>query len=147
MFTTQNLVRMHDVDMAGILYFPRQFRFIHEALEDFMESENYSFAKLFHEGDFLFVIVHCEADYLAPLTLGDDLDVHMRVSDIGETSFTLYYNIYKRNGPEVGRAKTVHVAIDRAAHKKIPIPVDLRAILTKHLSTPPANQFLGYVSW
>ena len=135
MFVSQNLVRMHDIDMAGILYFPRQFRFVHEALEDFMDSEGYGFNRLFKTGDFLFVIVHCEADYFSPLKLGDKLTLHVHVESMGETSFTLFYNIYKSDGLEVGTAKTVHVAIERTAHKKILLPKELKTILQKHLSS------------
>lgn len=132
MFKTKNLVRMHDIDLAGILYFPRQFRFIHEALEDFMESEGWGFDKIFHHGDFIFVIVHCEADYLAPLRIGDQIQVHMCVEAIGTTSFTLGYKIYNEGSVMVGTAKTVHVSIDKKAHKKIPIPSVLKKILSKH---------------
>lgn len=121
---------MHDIDMAGILYFPRQFRFVHEALEEFMESEGFSFKNLFHNGNFLFVIVHCEADYLAPLSIGDLLEVHMYVKNIGTTSFTLCYNIYHENGLEVGTAKTVHVSVEKTTMKKIPIPEILTNIPT-----------------
>jgi len=138
MFVTKNLVRMHDIDMAGILYFPRQFRFVHEALEDFLESEGYSFDKVFREGEFNFVIVHCEADYLAPLRIGERLEVHMYVENIGRTSFTFCYNIYNADGVEVGTAKTVHVAIEKEKHKKVLIPPVLKKVLKKHHSTPPA---------
>ena len=58
MFVAKNLVRMHDMDMAGLLYFPRQFRFVHDTLEDFMSQEGMPFESLFYEKDFMFVIVH-----------------------------------------------------------------------------------------
>jgi len=54
MFITKNTIRMHDVDIVGILYFPRQFRFVHEALEDFLTSEGIPFDKLLQEKNFLF---------------------------------------------------------------------------------------------
>jgi len=140
MFVTKNLIRLHDIDMAGILYFPRQFRFVHEALEDFMESEGFSFKKIFNNGEFLFVIVHCESDYLVPLRLRDHLEIHVYVEDIGTTSFTLCYNIYQPSGLEVGKAKTVHVTINKKTMKKCSIPNVLRKVLEKHLATPPAKR-------
>jgi 1,4-dihydroxy-2-naphthoyl-CoA hydrolase len=134
MFLAKNKVRMHDTDMAGILYFPRQFRFAHDALEDFVESEGYSFDKIFNEEKFVFVIVHCEADYHSPLRVGDSINVHVNVERIGTSSFTMAYEIYKADQTHVGSAKTVHVTLDRVTRTKISIPPVLQNSLEKHLT-------------
>lgn len=133
MFIAKNKVRMHDTDMAGILYFPRQFRFAHDALEDFVESEGYNFDKIFNEEKFVFVIVHCEADYHYSLRVGDDINVHVTVDRIGTSSFTMVYEIYKSDHTHVGSAKTIHVTLDRVTRTKIPIPSILQKSLEKHL--------------
>ncbi len=133
MFFTKNLVRMHDVDMVGILYFPRQFRFLHEALEDFLESEGYGFERVMREENFIFVVVHCESDYLAALKLGDKLEIHVFVEHIGKTSFTIDFVMYKNDGSKVGTGKTVHVCLDSTTRKKIPIPDRLLTILKKNI--------------
>lgn len=134
MFIAHNKVRMHDTDMAGILFFARQFRFAHDALEDFAESEGLSFDHVFHKEKFVFVIVHAEADYLAPLKVSDLLDVHVNVERIGTSSFTMSYHIYRQ--PDhllVGTAKTVHVTLDNKSRTTIPIPPTLKHKLEKHL--------------
>lgn len=135
MFATENQIRMHDIDMVGILYFPRQFRLVHEALEDFLESEGFGFDQVLKEEQFLFVIVHCSSDYIASLRLGDRLRLHVWVGHIGTTSFTIEYAIYKREGDLVGKAKTVHVSLDFHTREKIPIPESLKHILQKHLKS------------
>lgn len=134
MFIAHNKVRMHDTDMAGILYFARQFRFVHDALEDFVSSEGLTFDQVFHEKDFVFVIVHVEADYLAPLKVGDELTVHLSVERIGTSSFSIQYQIF-RSKTLIGTAKTVHVTLDNKTRTTIPIPEELRAKLQKHLVT------------
>lgn len=131
-FISFNQVRMHDTDMAGILYFARQFRFAHDALEDFFTSEGLSFDFLFHHEDFVPVIVHCEADYLTNLKVGDQLETHLSVERVGTTSFTLAYDIYREDGELIGRAKTVHVTMTRITRKKSAIPEKLRAILKRY---------------
>lgn len=138
MFVSKNKVRMHDTDMAGILYFPRQFRFVHDAWEDLMEKEGLCFHRLFNEEPFAFVIVHAEADYLAPLQVGQKLDVHVSIEAIGTTSFTIDYQIYREDKTLIGTAKTVHVTIDRKTRKKIPVPDELKKKLSKYTcsSTP-----------
>lgn len=132
MFIAYNKVRMHDTDMAGILYFARQFRFAHDALEDFVESEGLGFDRVFHVEHFVFVIVHCEADYYASLRVGDKLEVHVSIEHIGTSSFTVIYDIYKPDKVHVGKCKTVHVTLDAKSRKKVPIPTDFRHILKQH---------------
>jgi len=133
MFTARNQVRMHDTDMAGILYFSRQFRFAHDALEDFVESLGYTFNQVFHREKFVFVIVHAESDYLAPLRVGDRLEIRLEIESIGETSFTVVYHIYKADNTLVGKVKTVHVTLESAARVKMSIPPHFRELLAKHL--------------
>lgn len=133
MYTAKNKVRMHDTDMAGILYFARQFRFAHDALEDFVESEGFTFDNVFHKEKFVFVIVHCEGDYYAPLKVGDELHIQLAIERIGSTSFTVIYEIYRADHAHVGSVKTTHVTLDRVTRTKVPIPEKFRQVLSKHL--------------
>lgn len=133
MFIAYNQVRMHDTDMAGILYFPRQFRFAHDALEDFIERFGYTFDQIFHQEKFIFVIVHAESDYLSPLRVGDRLEVHLFLEKIGKTSFTVVYHIYKSDKTLVGKVKTVHVTLESTARIKMEIPNHFRKYLEQHL--------------
>lgn len=132
MFIAYNKVRMHDTDMAGRLYFARQFRFAHDTLEDFFASQEFDFDYVFHKAEFVFVIVHCEADYLAQLRVGDELEIHMVVDKIGKTSFTLDYRIYRKGEKKVvGTVKTVHVTLDSKSGEKILLPEQFRVCLKK----------------
>jgi 1,4-dihydroxy-2-naphthoyl-CoA hydrolase len=133
MFISYNKVRMHDTDMAGILYFAKQFRFVHDALEDLVEHEGLNFDDLFHKSPFVFVIVHAEADYLMPVKVSDTLEVHVEVLEFGNSSFTMDYKIFKENNVMIGKAKTVHVSLDSKTRKKIPLPQELKNLLGKHL--------------
>ena len=127
---------MHDTDMAGILYFPRQFRFVHDAWEDLMEAEGLNFHHLFTEETFAFVIVHCEADYYMPLKVGENLEIHLHIEHVGTTSFGIHYDIF-RNSDLVGTAKTIHVVVDRIQRTKISIPESLREKLHKYAAVRP----------
>jgi len=130
-FITHHTVRMHDTDMAGIIFFASQFRFAHDAWEDLMAEMGFDFDTLFTKETFAFVIVHAEADYLKSLKAGDNLKIAVAIERIGETSFTVYYKIYKSD-ELVGTARTVHVTVDRASRKKIAIPKRLKSSLEKH---------------
>ncbi len=132
-FISLNKVRMHDTDMAGILYFARQFRFVHDALEDLFEFEGYKFDDLFQRYDFIFVIAHAEAAYLKPLKAGDKLEVHLSIEKIGSSSVIMLYDLYNDSQELVGTAKTVHVCLERIARIKTCIPADIRSRFSKYL--------------
>lgn len=138
MHISHNKVRMHDTDMAGILYFPKIYRFVHEALEDLTEKEGFDFEHVFHQEDFIFVIVHSEADYLQSLKAGDLLEVHVGVERIGSSSFTILYHIFRDN-EMVGIAKTIHCCLSAKERQKVVIPERFKAMLTKHLVRPGAE--------
>lgn len=128
------------MDLVGLLYFPRKFRFVHDALEDFMANAGIPFEHLFYQEGFLFVVVHCEADYYVPMHLGDLLEIHLGCSHIGTTSFSLSYRIMRKGenekeSIELGRAKTTHVVLDKVERKKIAIPEVFLKILKDHTFT------------
>lgn len=131
MYTTHNKVRIHDTDMAGILYFPRIYRFANDALEDFFANEKMTFHSSVREADVMFVIVHSEADYYSSLVAGDEVRVTLIVDRIGNTSFTLHYEIYKADHTHMGSIKTVHCCINKTTRKKVEVPSKLRKLLER----------------
>lgn len=130
-FTQQLQVRMYDTDAAGILYFGNQFRFAHDTFEALMDHEGWNFQRLFEKEIFIFVIVHAESDYLAPLHVGDPIQVQLHVAHVGETSFALQYEIYKKD-VLAGKAKTVHVCLDKQSRTKMQIPTVFRTLLGRY---------------
>jgi len=132
MFVAYNKVRMHDTDLAGILYFARLFRFAHDALEDLLEAEGVTFKHMLRDNSFLFVIVHCEGNYYTSITAGEHLEVHLTIEKFGTTSFHAHYDIY-RDSELVGSAKTVHVCIDTKTRQKMNIPDSVRQKFGKYL--------------
>lgn len=130
MFQSTDTVRMHDTDMAGILYFAKAYRFCHDAWETLLESKNLSIRTIFEEQPYHVVIVHSEADYKFPLKCGDKLTINITILKIGNSSFTVDYQIYKEKTLAIS-AKTVHVTIDAKTKTKIKIPEEIRT----HLQT------------
>ena len=78
-------------------------------------------------------VAHSEVDYLIPITkFGVDYDVNLWVESIGNTSFTMAYEV-TRDGVVFAKMKTVQVMIDLAKMKSRPISETERAFLTKYL--------------
>ena len=127
MFIYQTKIKLHETDAAGLLFFSNQFKIIHDAYEGLLENLGFGFAQLIREKEFFLPIVHTESDYKLPLFVGDLIEVQVFVEKIGKTSFTLSYKLLDTSQRLVGSAQTVHVTIDKATRKKIPLPLDLRS--------------------
>jgi len=132
-FSCSVTVRLYDTDAAGFLFFGSQFRLAHEALEDFLDHLGLPIAGIIRGGGTLYPVVHAEADYRAPLAVGDRLSVQVAVRAIGERSFTIGYRLLLADGREAGSVVTVHSALDRASGASCPLPEAVRAALGPHL--------------
>jgi acyl-CoA thioester hydrolase len=81
------------------------------------------------------VVARAEVDFIAPIYDGDTfLDIELWVSAIGNSSFTMTYEI-KMKGEVVARVKTVQVTVDMGTKKSSPMSDDQRAFLTKYLES------------
>ena len=128
-YSTKIRVRLSDTDAAGILFFAHQFTLIHDAFEQFLTSIGFPIHNFFKkEVPFHPVIVHAEANYLAPITVGDLLTITLTIEKLGTTSLTIAYSLHNEE-TLVGRAKTVHVTIDKTSRQKTPLPSSFRQAL------------------
>jgi 1,4-dihydroxy-2-naphthoyl-CoA hydrolase len=125
MFETQIDVKLYDTDAAGRVFFANHFRMAHDAYEAFMDSIDCGLGQIIRESSYLLPIAHAEADYSGSLSLGDRISVSMR-AEVGETSFTLFYEFTHSRGYVAARVRTVHVAIDKGTGEKTTLPQKLR---------------------
>jgi acyl-CoA thioester hydrolase len=73
------------------------------------------------------ILARMECDYRTPATVGQLLDVRMRVFRIGRTSFECEYEIVDtRDRHLVAQARSVQVVYDYAAGKPVPMPDEVR---------------------
>ncbi len=78
-----------------------------------------------HDATRSFIIARAECDYKSPALPGEWLEVWIRTSSIGRSSFALEYEILAGDGRKVAAARTVQVMFDYAAGRSIPVPDDL----------------------
>src|ERR1700735_4955363 len=91
MFIYHTQVRLKDTDATGVLFFTEQFRMASEAFEEFLKDRGFSLKQLL-ESSYLMPIVHAEGDYFAPLIVGDELEISLRVLKLGTSSVTLEFS-------------------------------------------------------
>lgn len=132
MFLHTTSIHLRDTDATGVLFFTEQMRLAVQAFEEYLKSTGSSLRALLDACDCLMPIVHAEADYFAPLQMGDDIEITIELACIGNSSFTLNYKFIKvENRVEVGTASIVHVTVSKRTKSKISLPESLISVLQK----------------
>ncbi len=101
-------LKLRDTDAAGVAFFAAYYAIAHDVYESFLHQHGASLTTWLSQVHL--PIVHSEADYTAPLRLGDSFEVILRCDRIGERSFTLTYEFTSAVG-SLAQLKTIHVAV------------------------------------
>jgi len=129
-FVYERVIRVQDTDATGVLYFANQLKISLEAFEEFMRKFGFSLTQMIQEKNFLLPIVHTEANFFLPLTVGEKVDVALKFTHMGTTSFTYQTELIKE-GKVTGTASIVHVVYCPLKQEPQPIPEILKKILNQ----------------
>lgn len=120
-------VRFGDTDGAGVMHFAQLLRWCHEAYEESLERFGIPPAEVFPcpgtapPLTVALPIVHCSADFLRPLHVGDPLTIALNPARLGPDMFEVGYRFFSQ-GPCVARGLTRHLAITTAERRRCPLP-------------------------
>lgn len=79
-------------------------------------------------------VVSSSCEYHAPITYPEPVEAGLRVDRLGSSSVRYGLAIFRPGGERaVAHGHFVHVFVDRAANKAVPIPAPLRAALERLL--------------
>jgi 4-hydroxybenzoyl-CoA thioesterase len=134
-YRNAQIVRFHDIDRAGIVYYPRFFDYIHRTFEDFCGAEvGIPHHRVIDELKVGFPVVHVETDFHIPLQHGDAITVEMTCARLGNRSVTMRYRIFRPgNAQPAATAEITTACVDMRDISPIPIPDQLRAAFQRHL--------------
>ncbi|CAB4697134.1 MAG: thioesterase [Actinobacteria bacterium] len=124
-------VRWNDLDAFGHINNANYLTFIQEVRADFTWYSRIAkgLKPMFAD----MVVARAEIDYLEPINGGGfDIDVAIWVSKIGNSSFTLDYELTSKDGVHA-KARTVQVAVDMATKRSRAITDEERALLSEYL--------------
>ena len=117
-------VRFGETDAAGVVHFLELFKWCHEAWEESLERYGIVLQDIFpttkinaHQIDVALPVVHCEANYYKPLTVGDSINIELYPEKINDSSFLLRFK-FKKNGEQVGMTNIKHVSINSLTREK-----------------------------
>ncbi len=125
MHTYSTTVRLHHTDAAGILFFANLFIIAHECYESFLDPD-VTFNSMFYELNLMMPIVHAEADYYRPLRVSDRITINLGLGHMGNSSFSLEYNIHTKDGESAATIKTSHVVRNKDGSQSVSLPAKLR---------------------
>jgi acyl-CoA thioester hydrolase len=76
--------------------------------------------------DMTFILAEANVSYLRPIYFGDQLQIGVRVSEIGTKSFVMEYGVRNQNQELVARGRTVQVWFDYDMRRSVPVPDEFR---------------------
>ena len=132
-FSTRIKVRFGDADPAGLVYFVNLFHYYHVAMEEFFAARcGISYQELMADERLGFPTVNVQAEFFSPLVYGDEAEVEVYVSRVGESSATFEYSLRRvSDGVLCARATNVQVAMNLDERRAVPIPDKYRLAFTE----------------
>jgi len=125
----QKKVRFGDCDSAGVIHFHNLLKWSHEAWEESIEIYGIPYQDIFpdfsiRKSQIIFPIVNCEANFLAPIKIGDFLKVKIAPHKINTHLFQVN-SFFIKNGNKVAEGKIIHCSLDVDSRNKIELPDQL----------------------
>lgn len=135
-------VSFFDGDPAGISFFANVYRWHHQAYETFVTQHlGFEYSFWFQNPEFGIPLRRSEAEYYTPIFPGSSIEIYIRVSKLGTTSFTLESEIHSIHDPGVSHQNlcakilTQHVFINLKSKSKIDIPPHIRKVINEKAPT------------
>lgn len=142
MFRYSTELKLRDTDAAGIAFFAAYYAIAHDAYERFLSQSSRPLSSWLAEVHL--PIVHSQAQYQAPLRLGEAFEVLITCVNMGTRSFTLSYEFIKKGElTPLAQLQTVHVAVGSASvqdalspdsnaskAQAVPIPTEFKKLLS-----------------
>jgi acyl-CoA thioester hydrolase len=120
-------VRFRDCDAMGHVNHAVYFTYLEQCRLTFWREETGALSP--HTS---VIIARAECDYRAPAHFGDDLEVRLRLGEVGRSSFVLDYEIVLAgNGRLVATGRTVMVSYDYGEGKSVELPLVTRTLLDR----------------
>ncbi len=131
-------VRFADIDHAGIVYYPVYYHYFHVAFEEMFRDRlgAAGYASLLNDRKIGFPAVSSSCTYRAPLRFGDDVEIILLVTKVGQKSVTFGYRASRLTDSQsepVADGEIVCAVLDFASFRAIAVPDDLRRLFLELL--------------
>lgn len=144
-FMTKIRVRWMECDGQGIVYNGAYLDYLEIGQAEYYRNLGFAIYIIPQSGYFDFVVVKSTQEFKAPAKVDEIIELHVRVSNIGNTSLTLNLEIYAEgNDRLLTSIETVYVGYDTTTESTRPVPDAIRELVTHFEETGevlPIEQF------
>ena len=135
-FSTPLRVRWAECDAQGIAFYGAYMGFLEIAQSEYFRNLGYSIYRIAETGYFDTVVAKATLEYKSSARIDDMLDLHTRVSHLGNTSMIMDSEIYRQNPEELLlQSQIIYVGFDIPENAKKPVPKDIRTVVQEFEST------------
>ena len=119
-------VRFADTDLQGIVFNGNYLTYYDVAWTEYFRAVGFTWSDLLALGVDT-VLARTTMDFKSPAKFDEILEVHTRVSRLGNTSLTFEFEIYAQNEDRlIGSATSLYVCVDPKTLKSTAVPDLLR---------------------
>ncbi len=144
-FMTPVRVRWIECDAQGIVYNGAYLGYLEIGQAEYYRNLGFAIYIIPQSGYFDFAVVKSTQEFKAPAKVDEIIELHVRVSNIGNTSLTLNLEIYPEGSDRLLTSiETVYVGYDAATETSRPVPDAIRKLVTHFEETGevlPIEQF------
>ena len=134
-----------ECDAQGIVFNGAYMDYLEVGQSEYYRNLGFSIYKIAAQGYFDTAVVKVEIEYKAPARVDDMLDLHVRVSNIGNTSLTLNIEIYQNHSETLlTTIQAVYVGYHADSGNTRPVPDEMRELINHFEETGkvlPLNRF------
>ncbi len=140
MFVHERSVAFHEVDAAGLVFFPWFLVWAHDAMDAFFSGLPGGYVGLITERRVGLPAVAVQSEFKRPVRYGDRMRVEVTTARLGNRSLTLRYQFF-RGSPGELCAEVLHtvVATDLERLVSVDMPEDVRRVAREHLAEERAD--------
>ncbi|SHF54625.1 acyl-CoA thioester hydrolase [Desulfofundulus australicus DSM 11792] len=130
-------VRYSEIDGQGIVFNAHYLTYLDVAITEYFRHLGLDYNQLAREGKMDMVLVKTTLEFKTPAFFDEVLEIGVRITHIGNKSFTVDFEIYKENSELlVLKAETVYVNYNTATRSTQPVPGFFRSIVENFEKLP-----------
>ena len=123
----QATVRYYELDPQGVMHNANHVAFFDQAITAYFKHVNYDYLSDIEETKKDFHTVQVLVQYNKPLYFDQDIEIGVKVKEIGNSSMTWIMGMFLiETGELVSSCEAVHVYTDQTTMKPTPITEDLK---------------------
>jgi acyl-CoA thioester hydrolase len=144
-FHTSVRVRWMECDAQGIVFNGAYMGYLEIAQAEYFRNLGFSIYKVAQRGFFDSAVVKAILEFKAPARVDDILELHARVSRIGNTSLTLDVEIYLQDSAKMLTAlQAVYVGFYPESGTTRPVPHEIRELVNHFEDTGEVLPLEGF---